>query len=253
VKPSIYTDGTYLRNVVDWHVGDAPWKASQVARLIERNEFSPASVHDVGCGAGDVLAQLQPRLAHGTELLGMDIAADAIDLAAHRANEWLRFERGDYRDADLPAQDVLLLLDVFEHVPDYLGFLAALRERAEYFVFHIPLDLCAWGVTLGSRWMLHMRETYGHLHYFSYETALATLEDTGYTIVDEFFTDDYDADAAMIPARSALRQRAYYQARRSMFKLRPGLAVAVFPHFNVLVLARRGETAEVQIVGSGDS
>jgi hypothetical protein len=90
--------------------------------------------------------------------------------------------------------------------------------------------------------MLHMRGTYGHLHYFSYETALATLEDTGYTIVDDLFTDDYDADPAMIPAHSALKQRIYYQLRRSMFEV--GLAAAVFPHFNVLVLARRSERAD---------
>ena len=184
----------------------------------------------------------------------MDIAGDAVELARSRSNQRLTFLRGDYLDADLPSPDVLLLLDVFEHVPDYLGFLAGLRDRAGLFVFHIPLDLCAWGVTLGSRWMLHMRETYGHLHYFSYETALATLEDTGYTIVDEFFTDDYDADASMVPARSALKQRCYYEARRSMFRFRPRLAASIFPHFNLLVLARRSEpVSDAQAADTRDS
>jgi hypothetical protein len=90
-----------------------------------------------------------------------------------------------------------LFLDVFEHVPEYLGFLTELCDRAGLFVFHIALDLCAWGVTFRSRWMLHMRETYGRPHYFSYETG--------------------DVPAAP--------------------------AVAVFPQFNVLVLAR-GRTQE---------
>ena len=177
----------------------------------------------------------------------MDIAADAIELASRRADEHLTFECGDYLTAEVSQPDVLMLLDVFEHVPDYLGFLSALRERAELFVFHIPLDMCAWSVTLRSRWMLQMRETYGHLHYFSYETALATLESAGYTIVDEFFTDDYDADAAMVPERTAWRQRMYYEVRRTLFRISPRLAVALFPHFNVLVLARRSDASRRQV------
>lgn len=234
----IYRDGTYLENVGDWHAGDAPWKSQQVAALLVRNDVAPTSVHDVGCGAGEVLALLQPRLGADADLLGMDIAADAIAIADGKSNDRLHFERGDYLAAEVPRPDVLLLLDVFEHVPDYLGFLADLRDRSELFVFHIPLDLCAWGVTFRSRWMLHMRETYGHLHYFSYETALATLEDAGYTILDECFTDDYDADPAMVPERGAWRQRVYYELRRGLHRFRPRLAAAVFPHFNVLVLAR---------------
>lgn len=238
LNSTIYSDGTYHRNVADWHAGDAPWKAAEVARLLERNNVVPTSVHDVGCGAGEVLALLRPRLGNDVELLGMDIADDAIELAKTRADKRLRFERGDYLTADATRPDLLLLLDVFEHVPDYLGFLSSLRSRSDLFVFHIPLDLCAWGVTFGSRWMLHMRETYGHLHYFSYETALATLEDTGYSIVDEVFTDDYDADVSMTPARSALRRQLYYRTRRALFRARPARAASVFPHFNVLVLAR---------------
>lgn len=238
MESTIYADGTYLERVEDWHAGDAPWKADRIARLLERNSVAPATVHDVGCGAGAVLAELQPVLPSGCEVLGMDVAADAITLAAPRANERLSFRQGDYLDSDLPSPDLLLLLDVFEHVPDYLGFLTALRRRADLFVFHIPLDLCAQGATLGSRWMLHMRENYGHLHYFTRETALATLDDCGFEVVDEVFTDDYDADPAMVPERSALRRRAYYELRRTMFRARPSLAASVFPHFNVLVLAR---------------
>ena len=37
--------------------------------------------------------------------------------------------------------DVLLVIDVFEHVPDYLGFIEKLRQKADLKVFHIPLDL----------------------------------------------------------------------------------------------------------------
>jgi 2-polyprenyl-3-methyl-5-hydroxy-6-metoxy-1,4-benzoquinol methylase len=37
--------------------------------------------------------------------------------------------------------DVVMAIDVFEHVEDYLGFIRRLRVKGEYKVFHIPLDL----------------------------------------------------------------------------------------------------------------
>lgn len=37
--------------------------------------------------------------------------------------------------------DLVLVLDVFEHVDDYLGFLRGLSRIARNIIFHIPLDI----------------------------------------------------------------------------------------------------------------
>jgi hypothetical protein len=76
---------------------------------------------------------------------------------------------------------------VFEHVPDYIGFLEKCKPLAKYKIYHIPLDIHVSSVLRGS--FVNARYSVGHLHYFSEESALATLKDTGHEIVDCFYTN----------------------------------------------------------------
>ena len=56
---SRYNDGGYLSENPDWHVGDSPWKAQQIHKIIDRNKLSPRTICEVGCGAGEILRQLR--------------------------------------------------------------------------------------------------------------------------------------------------------------------------------------------------
>ena len=80
--------------------------------------------------------------------------------------------------------DLLLCIDVFEHVEDYIGFLKELKKKANNHIFHIPLDITVSSVLRNT--MMSARQSVGHLHYFTQETALATLKDSGYEIIDYF-------------------------------------------------------------------
>lgn len=229
-----YLDGTYLAQVPDWHAGDSLWKAAKVLQMIRQNDLFVKSVHDVGCGAGMVLTELQRSMDPGAQFTGFDISPQAIAMAAANQNERLLFYHCDYLESSFPPADLLLVLDVFEHIPDYLGFLDALRRRAACVIFHIPLDFCAKAAVRYSNWMLYMRKKYGHLHYFTKETALATLSDAGYQVIDCFYTDDVEINGVQ-PA--GIRSKLLYRLRSVLFRLRPGLAASIFPSFNLMVLA----------------
>lgn len=54
VQP-IYVNGAYLARNPRWHLEESAWKAVQIRRILRRNQISPATVCDVGCGAGEVL------------------------------------------------------------------------------------------------------------------------------------------------------------------------------------------------------
>jgi SAM-dependent methyltransferase len=237
-----YTDGTYLEHAPDWHAGDAEWKAGKVLEMIERHRLQPTSLCDVGCGAGEVLARLRSRMSPHTHFSGFDISPQAITLARAREAANLKFFNLDFARDAAEVFDVVLLLDVFEHVPDYLSFLTRLRQRGRRFIFHIPLDLHAQSVLRKSRYMLSMRREFGHLHYFSLETALATLADTGYRVLDHFYTWDHESLPLSARELWAHPLRWGVQALdRALFTWAPGLAASLRPHFNVLVLARGDE------------
>ena len=230
-----YIDGTYLEKVTDWHAGDSPWKASKILQMLEKNNLKPKSIYDVGCGAGEILVELQKRMDEETELCGYDISPQAISISKKKQNDKLRFYNEDFLTSNASPPDLLLLLDVFEHVPDYMGFLDVLRIKVDWILFHIPLDIAARELLRRSEYMLYMREKFGHLHYFTKDTALATLRDVGYEIIDYYYTDDAET-AVKAPRR--LKQKLNYKLRKFVFYWKPDLAASLWSNFNIMVLAR---------------
>jgi SAM-dependent methyltransferase len=187
VNANIYADGTYLANNPTWHEEDAPFKARHIAEIIRANNITFSSIAEIGCGTGGVLRNLRTLTGQAeANWQGFDISAEAIALAQRHADSGgISFRNEDL----LKLQenfDVLLIVDVFEHVPDYMGFIEACGRKARYKIYHIPLELHASAAIRDS--LTNARKDLGHLHYFSEKTAQATLQDTGHTIIDTMFT-----------------------------------------------------------------
>ncbi len=228
-----YTGGSYLEANPDWHVEDSAWKADQVERMLRTNGIEPRSLCDVGSGAGEVLRQLRERLGRETELVGYDVSPQAHELAAPRATDGLRFELGDLAtEPEDVAFDVLIILDVIEHLEDPFGFLRSLKSRGGDVVLHIPLDMTVQAVARNLL-ITHAREPVGHIHYFQKETALATLTDSGYEIVDWFYTP-----ASFVHPPQGLRERLIRGLRRAMFRVAPDFTVRWIGGWSLMVLAR---------------
>lgn len=229
----IYTDGQYLDENPDWHVADSPWKAAHVLRMLQKHRLAPTDIAEVGCGAGEILKQLHDQLSDTHMFTGYEVSPQAHALAQARAQPRLRFALADLVTADV-HHELLLVMDVFEHVPDYLGFLEGLRAKAKRFVFHIPLDLSAQTV-LREQSLLRTRQAVGHLHYFTEGTALATLQDTGYRVDDYVFTA-----RSLELGGGGWKRKAAALPRRGLYALSPGWASRVFGGFSILVLATPG-------------
>ena len=183
----LYTSGAYLQTHPTWHTEDSPWKAKQILRGLVELDIHPKSVCEVGCGAGEILHQLCLEMPSDVHFTGFEISPQAFQMCKEREKERLTYRNEDFLLAAQPFYDVLLVIDVFEHIPDYMSFLKALRSRATYNVFHIPLELTVKFVLHRDALVLG-RRSQGHLHYFNRSTALATLEDCGYTILKDFYT-----------------------------------------------------------------
>jgi hypothetical protein len=228
----IYTDGTYLRNTGSWHQEDSPWKAYHIKTMLERNGLTPQTICELGCGAGEILNWLSRALPGDETLIGYEVSPQAYALCESRTNDRLTFRLGDLLEEEGPPYDVVMAIDVLEHVEDYLGFLKRLKAKGRYKIFHIPLDLSVQSVWRVSP-ILKLRREVGHLHYFTKETALRTLEDAGYEIVDHFFT----ATAVELPNRG-WKANLMKMPRRALFALRPDWAARILGGYSLMVLAR---------------
>ncbi len=227
---SRYENGDYLAANPEWHEENSAWKAGKIQELLRRNGIEPKTLCEVGCGAGAILASLQQSWP-AARFDGYDTSSQAFEICRKKANDRLTFHLGDFTKYDDSHYDVLMAIDVFEHVEDYMGLLRKLRPRADHKVFHVPLDLSAQGLLRDS--LIVAREQVGHLHYFTRTTALATLTDCGYEIVDSFYT----ARGVDIPGNNWKTQLMRWP-RAVAFRLDPDRAALILGGFSLMVLAR---------------
>ncbi len=222
----LYTGGGYLASHPTWHVEESPWKTRYALRLLERNHLAPHTVCEVGCGAGEILRLLQQRLDASCRFYGYEISPQAFAMAHERANSRLTFTLGDIRDDPHRRFDLILVMDVLEHMEDYFDLLRAVRPMSQYKIFHIPLDISVRSVLTGE--LAKYREMHGHLHYFTRELALRTLRDAGYEVLDWLYTKEGELRwKAEAPAWSDLRRKPA-MLPLALFKQPSTLPLALF-------------------------
>jgi cyclopropane fatty-acyl-phospholipid synthase-like methyltransferase len=226
---AIYSDGRYRTLNETWHVEDSAWKAQQITGILRANRLEPARFCEVGCGAGEILRHVSAAFP-AARLVGYEMSPQALELCRKVESERVTFRLQDITKEEVRF-DCLLCIDVIEHVEDYLGFVRALKPKAEHKIFHIPLEVYALSVLRAG--LLAGRKQWGHLHYFTRETALATLTDCGYDIVDVRYTKWF-ADTV----HKTLKGRLAKFPRQALFSLSPDWAVRILGGCSLLVLAR---------------
>jgi len=219
-----YLDGEYRKANPTWDQEDSPWKASLVRELIVEAGIPAASIAEIGCGAGGVLAELR-RAFPQARLSGFDISPDAAAGVEYTLGDFFQLAGG-------LRYDVILVLDVLEHLADPMEFLARLRPRAGHFILHIPLDLSAFSV-LRETPLLYVRRKVGHIHYYTRSLALALLEECGYEVREARYTG-----AAFNAPQRTWKTRVASLARRAVYALGKDLGVRLLGGETLLVLAR---------------
>ena len=228
---SIYTNGEYLRRNPTWDEEDSPWKAEQISAMISKNDLSYRSVCEIGCGAGAILQQLSLLLPEDVVFDGYEISPQAYEIAKQKEQDRLHFHLKDLLKNETQRYDLLLVIDVFEHVPDYINFIHECGSKAKYKIYHIPLDVHVSSVLRSS--LTNARDNVGHLHYFTAETALATLKDSGQKILDVCYTDGGIALQKLHPSTKRMLANI---PRRILSKFSVGLTARILGGYSLLVL-----------------
>jgi SAM-dependent methyltransferase len=157
-----------------WEHARAAFFDRQVLRVFGRE--MPCRVLDVGCGDGWFGRQLLGRLPAGSELVGWDIALDDERLEIFSADlpDGMSLTR-----AEPPGDfDLILCMDVIEHVPDDLALLSDLSGRFLRPGGHLLVTVPAWQ-GLFSKHDLALR----HYRRYSPKAGVAVVRAAGLEVV----------------------------------------------------------------------
>jgi len=226
-----YLNGDYAQKNPDWDSADASWKADKLHQLLAAHDCLPSSIAEIGCGSGAILAALR-RYYPQVSLAGFDIAPEASRFWSDASVRGIRFELADYLSLDEPVPDLILVLDVLEHLGNPWEFLARLRHRSKLVAIHFPLDLSAVSVLRESP-LLQVRDKVGHLHYFTRGLALSLLEESGFEIVEARYTG-----AALDAPQRSFKTRVAGWARRLAYAVDRDFGARLLGGETLMVLAR---------------
>ncbi|MER8383595.1 class I SAM-dependent methyltransferase [Mesorhizobium sp. M1399] len=228
MENSKYVDGRYWSENASFHEEDAAFKAKNCNEAVKSYGLAgPLRVLDVGCGSGKFLYEFS-ELVEG-DFLGIDLAEVAIARANHiHAKENVKFKLTEPKDIS-ETFDLVTVNDVFEHVDDYIGFIKSIKPIGKNHYFNIPLDMHVLSVAFLK--YMSARERVGHLHYFSKESALATLEYCGYSVLraqlNQTALHRMDAKGMLSKGAGLVRYVAYKTSPEISVRLLGGASLGV--------------------------
>lgn len=226
-----YLESDYLEHNPEWDMQDSPWKADKVALILKEHGVEPKTFCEVGCGAGGVLNSLGSYFSEA-QFTGYDIAPAAESFWKEIKGKEIEFFVGDFFSLNSQTYDVILLLDVLEHVADPHQFLLDIKPYTNNIVIHFPLDLSVLSV-LREEPLLHVRRKVGHIHSFTKGLALELLDECGLEVVDWQYTG-----AAFSAPQRNLKTKIFGWFRRFVYGLHKDVGVRLLGGETLIVLAK---------------
>ena len=192
------------------------------------------SICEVGCGSGEILVQLQKRFSSEYSWIGYDISSDAMAIAERKANEHLKFELKDIAKVPESIQyDLMLVIDVIEHLENYFNFLDTILVKSKYFIFHIPLDISIWSI-MREGILIESKNRVGHIHNFTEAFIISILKDHGFNILTQSYTEP-------VNKVDSFKQKIVNLIRTSLYIINPWFCTKVMGGYSIMVLAEKKE------------
>ena len=202
----LYLSGAYLRNNPTLHCEDSAWKAKIICPFLDRflaqHDAPQLKLLDVGGGAGLLLRMIADYLTHKT-------GRSVVKCVLEYSTPMLEIQKGNNPDLACARQgsiektafrekefDLVLLIDVLEHLPDDRQAMREIRRICNYAIIKIPLE-----DTLHFRLMNKLRrgaprrhafESVGHVNCYSVGTYSKAIAESGGSIIFESFTNIFN-------------------------------------------------------------
>ncbi len=147
-------------------------------------QSAPAKLLEIGCGAGNFLLRAQNA---GYDVTGIDLDKKAINFVTNKLN--LNAYNCSLEDLDPKSKyDIIVLLGVFEHIPDPNKFLinikSFLRKNGELIIGVPNLRSINCWVSKFSRHSWDMFLEPGHIYHYNHKNLRELFKKHGYKLTN---------------------------------------------------------------------
>lgn len=184
---NIYNNGTYQSENPDWHLGHSSTKVKWIKDIIPGSlRHSISSVLEIGCGRGATLNELKTYLGGDRHFTGIDVSTEAITYARNnfKGIEFLCTDIFSLRNNN--AYDLVLCIDVLEHVYCQDEFIRCAASISKFGIFHVPL-----GNNLRNRLLDRWKQQifkFGHVQFYNVGSLINFFTNAGFAIRDYRYT-----------------------------------------------------------------
>jgi len=178
----IYNNGAYLIKHPNWHLEGSSTKAKWIKSVIpEEIRSSVRSILEIGCGRGAILNGLKGFFNKECQFTGIDISNEAISYARNNFKDII-FICGDVYSLDLDRTqyDLVLCIDVLEHLYYQEEFLKIINQLSRHSLFHVPIGNNLKN-KLFNRWENQMNK-FGHMQFYDIASLINTFTNCGLKI-----------------------------------------------------------------------
>jgi 2-polyprenyl-3-methyl-5-hydroxy-6-metoxy-1,4-benzoquinol methylase len=186
---NLYLSGEYLKKNHSYHKEDSEFKWQNLIDILKKTSFNfdkINSIVDIGCGSGQVLVEAKKSnvFKNQCSFEGYDINPEAIKLAKNNSDQISFFNEDFIKNNTDIKKDIIIAADVFEHIQDPYNFLKELKNKGNFFLFNIPLEISLLSMIRKKNIYKHSYKNVGHLHFYNKRTSLLLLESVGFKVLN---------------------------------------------------------------------
>lgn len=178
IMRDLYTDGTYIKQNPTLHVEDSEYKFFYIKQLLD--EIKPKNNHikilDIGGGAGIIgLKVCEYFLKMGTEIsfYALDLSKEMLEIQRKNNPYICEIINEPLESLDSNQHfDLILMIDVIEHIPDKDKIANQINNISEYVVYNIPIEINLVDLmrNIKGNYYKGQTATIGHIHFFSFRS-----------------------------------------------------------------------------------
>jgi ubiquinone/menaquinone biosynthesis C-methylase UbiE len=240
---NIYYSGEYIRKNPTLDVEDTPWKLKKIIPLLDKfisqTSLTKVKILDVGGGAGLFLKGISDYLRTkniNVEQYALDLSAEMLQIQKENNADIKSvfvgsIEKTSFKDKEV---DLVLMIDVLEHVPDTAAALKELSRISKYVIFKVPLENNLYYNILNliklGRLRLDIFQKVGHLHFYTFRKLRRQLEVHLGSILHFSVTNEFSHLLSRgYHRRINIKEKIVFSLGKLTFNISPYLCACLFP------------------------